>query len=558
VSKQDASPQGEEPEVILAVQTGAGGGIVLGEVITTSAPHHVLIEAVHRAMQEPLFGKPRRPAVLRVESVAEAELLALSPVMAGIALEVVGELADLNAVQAQMEQQLSGLHSDYRTQAARAGETLSLEGLRAFFQTARKFYREAMWEAYGDEVLFELHLQPSAGAEKTLYGVIIGQLGQELGLALYPSLDALQQFYALSMEHEEFLAPDEPVPPPKRSEPQRRPDEAAALARFLEISTLCLTYTPQREVPPPLVAEAKQLKFPLAKAAAFPLVMRTGQGGMRIATGRELADMYVALGAILDWDQRIDDTDGEDEVDITLTSQVAAIPAFLPAMTVQTTLRNNPYLPADEDADEDMDNSEWMGGLAEIFESLFEEPPGRQTPAKPGTRQSTSRQKAATALPAAERAPNANRVYTLDVYLSNGPLSAAYANQEISRRIEILGHQTLHDLHQAIFEAFERWEEHLYAFNLGEGPGDRSQVYFYTGGVDEANEEMGDPTTTPLGALGLEVGRRFGYIFDMGDHWEHIIDVRAVADLRGKKQYPRLAKKVGKAPPQYPDDEDEG
>ena len=88
-----------------------------------------------------------------------------------------GQLDALARFQAHMELQLSGLSSDYRTQAARAGETLSTEGLQAFFRTARQFYREAMWEAYGDEVVFELTLQTAQGASKTLYGIIIGELG---------------------------------------------------------------------------------------------------------------------------------------------------------------------------------------------------------------------------------------------------------------------------------------------------------------------------------------------------------------------------------------------
>jgi hypothetical protein len=122
----------------------------------------------------------------------------------------------------------------------------------------------------------------------------------------------------------------------------------------------------------------------------------------------------------------------------------------------------------------------------------------------------------------------------------------------------VLGGQTLHDLHQAIFEAFERWEHHLYEFNLGEGPADRSQIYFYTGGLDADDDEAaGDPTTTTLAALNLKVGRRFGYTFDMGDQWEHLIEVVATAEARGKGKYPRIAKKVGKAPPQYPDDDED-
>jgi len=43
----------------------------------------------------------------------------------------------------------------------------------------------------------------------------------------------------------------------------------------------------------------------------------------------------------------------------------------------------------------------------------------------------------------------------------------------------------------------------------------------------------------------------------MGDQWEHIIEVLAVAEARGQGKYPRVAKKVGKAPPQYPEDDDD-
>ena len=201
VSVADLDRKGERPEVLLVVQAGDEGGVVLGDAITSSAPPAVLVDIVVRAMREPLLGKPRRPEVIRVGSPAEAELLATAPAMTGVALEVAGQLDALARLHAHMELQLSGLSSDYRTQAARAGETLSTEGLQAFFRTARQFYREAMWEAYGDEGVFELTLQTAQGASKTLYGIIIGELGQEFGLALYPSLEALQQFYNASLEH---------------------------------------------------------------------------------------------------------------------------------------------------------------------------------------------------------------------------------------------------------------------------------------------------------------------------------------------------------------------
>jgi hypothetical protein len=151
------------------------------------------------------------------------------------------------------------------------------------------------------------------------------------------------------------------------------------MAELLQVSTLCLTYTPQRDVPPPLVEEAKQGKLPVANKSAFPLVMRTGQGGMRAATALELADMWVAMEAIMDWDKRIDEVESEDEVDITLTSQVPAVPGFLPALTVHTTLRDNPCLP-DEDEDDEDDEDTWLPDLSALLEAFLQEPP-RSKPA---------------------------------------------------------------------------------------------------------------------------------------------------------------------------------
>src|SRR5262249_1276817 len=250
-------------------------------------------------------------------------------------------------------------------------------GLQAFFRTARQFYREAMWEAYGDEVVFELTLQTAQGVSKTLYGIIIGELGQELGLALYPSLEALQQFYNASLEHlDQFSDLGQPITQ-QRPEPAQWQREAEAMADLLQVSTLCLTYTPQRDVPPPLIEEVKQCKLPVANKSAFPLVMRTGQGGMRAATALELADMCVAMEAIMDWDKRIDDVESEDEVDITLTLQVPAGPGFLPMLTVHTTLRDNPCLTEEDDED---DEDGWLPDLTALLESFLQEAP-RSKPA---------------------------------------------------------------------------------------------------------------------------------------------------------------------------------
>lgn len=46
-------------------------------------------------------------------------------------------------------------------------------------------------------------------------------------------------------------------------------------------------------------------------------------------------------------------------------------------------------------------------------------------------------------------------------------MTVKYANKVISRVIEIRGDQTLDELHQAIFRAFDRCDQRPYAFHLG-------------------------------------------------------------------------------------------
>src|SRR5919204_654905 len=99
-------------------------------------------------------------------------------------------------------------------------------------------------------------------------------------------------------------------------------------------------------------------------------------------------------------------------------------------------------------------------------------------------------QKNLTAPPAASKAP---RLYTLQVSLTGGPSAEAYQGQVISRTIEMRGSQSLHDLHKVIFKAFDRVEEHLYEFNLGQGPRDRSKLYLSGGGRNSRSAPAADP-----------------------------------------------------------------
>ena len=155
----------------------------------------------------------------------------------------------------------------------------------------------------------------------------------------------------------------------------------------------------------------------------------------------------------------------------------------------------------------------------------------------------------------------ATNLYTLEVFLIGGPMAKKFVDKNpiVSRTLEIRGDQTLEDLHDAIFDAFDREDEHMYEFQVGgKGPNDPAAKRY---GLAEVFEEMaeedkmdGDAGQTSIDALNLAEGARFGYWFDFGDDWWHQINVISVREKAGSGKYPKVVKKVGKSPPQYTDE----
>jgi len=155
--------------------------------------------------------------------------------------------------------------------------------------------------------------------------------------------------------------------------------------------------------------------------------------------------------------------------------------------------------------------------------------------------------------------PGGQRIYELEVSLFSGPVTEEFAeaNPVVSRTIQIRGDQTLARLHDAIFDAFDREEEHMYEFQVGgKRPMDRKAKRYVLPEGDDG-DSAGVVTRTTLDALGLKKGQSFGYWFDFGDDWWHQISVVAIHDGPGSGKYPRVTAKVGESPPQYPDWDEE-
>jgi hypothetical protein len=183
--------------------------------------------------------------------------------------------------------------------------------------------------------------------------------------------------------------------------------------------------------------------------------------------------------------------------------------------------------------------------------------------------------------------------YVFRVWLLPNPPLEFEPDEEVWRDIEVDGSHTLAEFHEAIFEAFERWDTHAYEFITRDEDGIalRSYVHpqLYDGGLswqpmdsdeidrfidravpDDASEDakarfrdlQSDPPTegnaadTTIDELNPEELGALSYTFDMGDNWEHYIELQNTREgtLAGD---PAVVDEQGEAPSQYRDLDDD-
>jgi len=146
---------------------------------------------------------------------------------------------------------------------------------------------------------------------------------------------------------------------------------------------------------------------------------------------------------------------------------------------------------------------------------------------------------------------------------------ALAGRKSIWRKIAMRGNQTLDDLHEAIFDAFDRFDEHLYSFYFppqGTKKLAMSKLRDYAeyGSPNLCADDgpFSDPdlpnaAETTLASLKLTPKRLFFYLFDFGDEWWHDVTVEAIDAPAEKGKYPRVLESQGDSPPQYPDYDEE-
>jgi hypothetical protein len=131
----------------------------------------------------------------------------------------------------------------------------------------------------------------------------------------------------------------------------------------------------------------------------------------------------------------------------------------------------------------------------------------------------------------------------------------------ILREIEVESRKTLSDLAEAIVYAFGFEFDHAFGFYSKLTGHDvmRSQPRY------ELFADMGEKTEaksvrkTHVAHAFPAVGHTMLFMFDYGDDWRFVVEVIGMGQKVPKSRYPRVLKKVGRAPEQYGgwQDEDE-
>ena len=151
------------------------------------------------------------------------------------------------------------------------------------------------------------------------------------------------------------------------------------------------------------------------------------------------------------------------------------------------------------------------------------------------------------------------------------------------RDILIRDNQSFEQLHQIIFTAFDRYEEHLYSFSIKQPArklrpeAEALGMLFKSMGIKTPHRnlqpeplriispecgsgyEPGERSAanTKLGKFKFTPKQKFAYLFDFGDEWQHEIEVIGTVPFDAKAKYPCIIKVNGASPDQYPDPDEE-
>ncbi len=467
---------------------------------------------------------PSLPGRVRVNDATLAQSAAAVFDPLGVSVEYVESLPDFDTA---YESFASALGVDDEADATPFEWKVDQKLLPPLFESAAKFWRRAPWRYLPDHppLLVKVGKHGPRTGVTTLYASVLGAAGMVRGVALYYSMEGLRRAMDQGREIQtqdadidlmiEVLrrsgAPVDDVPRDTlRSMVAGMMAQAGAFAgdnKSAEPDSLAVYFVPLKEVDPSYADWLEQHGLTFRSRQGVPMFVRTGGNEEpRSPNTREVRALTMALDVLSSY-FRFNDRSLQDP--------------YMPLLPIEYPV----YLQ--------------IGERREMFTVTFPPPdwvPDEDDP--DWAVEDESSDSFEPELPATEA--GARTVYRFLVTLE--------WDTEVWRRIEVRGDQTLHDLHEAIQDAFDWDDDHLYAFYLSGKAWDSMTEYESPAGDGRSAAAF------RLEHLPLHARQRLLYIFDFGDELRHVVRLEAIVrdGAQAGVTYPRIIERHGASVEQYP------
>jgi tetratricopeptide (TPR) repeat protein len=230
--------------VLVASNTDA---LILGQALLDDAPSQArLWDLLVAAMTAPSVGDPHRPGTIVARPGGPWDALAPHLAAVGVTLQQEEPLEMMDHLMGEL---ISSVFGGSDGPSLLDMPRVTPELVAGFYRAAADYYRAAPWQRVtGDETI---KISCSRFESGPWYGVVIGQMGMTLGLALYEDFDALVRM---------------------------REGDATDEQNARETVALSVTFGDETETPVSDVDAAEKYGWPLAAPDAYPAPMRKERG----------------------------------------------------------------------------------------------------------------------------------------------------------------------------------------------------------------------------------------------------------------------------------------
>ena len=135
-----------------------------------------------------------------------------------------------------------------------------------------------------------------------------------------------------------------------------------------------------------------------------------------------------------------------------------------------------------------------------------------------------------------------------------------FRDKKVTREIEVLESDNLYKLAEVIVKSYDFDFDHAFGFfsTISEQWYRSEKKYELFADMEDIEPTgVGSVKNTKISEVWNGVGDKMLFLFDYGDTWLFVVELIGFGKKEAKKKYPRVVKKVGLSPEQYPEIEED-